>query len=118
MLAVPSAEGKLRFLVGTSILTAYKDDDVRALFDYCKGKPCGYDWHIGIGNHTDIASQMKQLQGLQDLYQRMGTRPADFVTIIGEENCDHWPTIGAHPGCHAPSADYQSHMWGVALQPR
>jgi alpha-L-arabinofuranosidase len=119
MLAVPSARGKLKYLVGTSILTIYPDDDIRALFDYCRGKPCGYDWHIGIGNHSDIAAQLSgkvdSLQALNQLYERMGTNASEFVTIIGEENCDHWPTIGAHPGCHSPSAYYQSHMWGVAL---
>lgn len=115
MLAVPSATGKLKYLVGTSILTVYKDDDIRALFEYCRGKPCGFDWHIGIGNHSDIANQIEQLQGLRQLYQRMNTTTSEFVTIIGEENCDHWPTIGAHPGCHTPSSYYQQHMWGVAL---
>ena len=39
MLAVPSAQGKLKYLVGTSILTTYPDDDIKALFDYCRGKP-------------------------------------------------------------------------------
>jgi hypothetical protein len=119
MLAVPSARGKLKYLVGTSILTTYPDEDIRALFDYCRGKPCGYDWHIGIGNHTDIASQLSgkvdSLRALSRLYGRMGTNASEFVTIIGEENCDHWPTIGAHPGCHSPSAYYRDHMWGVAL---
>ena len=119
MMAVPSAKGKLKYMVGTSILTTYPDEDIKALFDYCKGKPCGYDWHIGIGNHSDIFSQMQgkidSLQALHQLYQRMGTNKSEFVTIIGEENCDHWPTIGAHPGCHAPSSYYQDHMWGVAL---
>jgi len=62
MLAVPSAKGMLKYLVGTSILTIYKDDDIKSLFDYCKGKPCGYDWHIGIGNHTDIQANMLELQ--------------------------------------------------------
>ena len=119
MMAVTSAKGKLKYLVGTSILTTYPDSDIRALFDYCQGKPCGYDWHIGLGNHSDIASQLQgkvdSLQALQQLYQRMGTNRSEFVTIIGEENCDHWPTVGAHPGCHSPSAYYQDHMWGVAL---
>ena len=119
MMAVPSATGKLKFMVGTSILTTYPDEDVKALFDYCRGKPCGYDWHIGIGNHSDIASQLRgkvdSLQALQHLYQRMDTNQSEFVTIIGEENCDHWPTVGAHPGCHTPSTYYQDHMWGVAL---
>jgi alpha-L-arabinofuranosidase len=119
MMAVPSAKGKLKYLVGTSILTTYPDSDIKALFDYCRGKPCGYDWHIGIGNHSDIASQMQSkvdsLWALQQLYQRMGTNKTAFVTIIGEENCDHWPSVGAHPGCHTPSAYYQDHMWGVAL---
>ena len=115
MLAVPSAKGKLKFLVGTSILTMYPDDDIRSLFEYCRGKPCGYDWHIGIGNHSDIASQMEQLHALDQLYKRMGTNSTEFVTIIGEENCDHWPTVGAHPGCHSPQREYRQHMWGVAL---
>lgn len=119
MMAVPSAKGKLKYLVGTSILTTYPDSDIKALFDYCRGKPCGYDWHIGLGNHSDVASQMQgkvdSLQALQQLYHRMGTNKSEFVTIIGEENCDHWPTVGAHPGCHTPSAYYQDHMWGVAL---
>jgi alpha-L-arabinofuranosidase len=115
MLAVPSAKGKLKFLVGTSILTIYPDDDIRSLFEYCRGKPCGYDWHIGIGNHSDIGSQMEQLHALDQLYKRMGTNSTAFVTIIGEENCDHWPTVGAHPGCHTPQREYRQHMWGVAL---
>ncbi len=119
MMAVPSAKGKLKYMIGTSILTTYPDNDIQALFDYCRGKPCGYDWHIGIGNHSDIASQMQgkvdSLRALQQLYQRMGTNQSDFVTIIGEENCDHWPTVGAHPGCHTPSTYYQDHMWGVAM---
>ena len=51
MLAVPSAKGKLKYLVGTSILTTYPDDDIKALFDYCQGKPVSTRTHTA---HTTI----------------------------------------------------------------
>jgi len=45
----------------------------------------------------------------------MGTNSSEFVTLIGEENCDHWPTVGKSPGCHKPQKEYQKHAWGVAM---
>ena len=108
MLAVPAAKGNLRFMVGTDILTDYKDDDIRPLFEFCSDKPCGYDWHIGLGNHTDVSTNLEMLHGLHALYARMDTNASQFVTIIGEENCDHWPNIGKMPGCHRVGADSEN----------
>ena len=91
------------------------DTERIARMHWCICGQCGFDWHIGIGNHSDIEAQftdskVDSLLALQQLYHRMGTNASSFVTIIGEENCDHWPTIGAHPGCHSPTAYYQDHM--------